>query len=54
MADIMTSCPTLKVPVKTGLTTEAIIFDSFKGMILRDYFVTKSSPSVFGRFVPRA
>jgi hypothetical protein len=24
MANIMTSCPTLKVPVKTGLTTEIV------------------------------
>src|SRR3974377_458098 len=49
----MTSCPTLKVPVKTGLTTEAIIFDSFKGMILRDYFVTKSSHLCIWSFCPQ-
>jgi len=28
MANIMTRCPTLKVPVKTGLTTETIVFES--------------------------
>ena len=33
MADIMTSCPTLKVPVKTGLTTETIVFESLSSWI---------------------
>ena len=28
MANIMTSCPILKVPVKTGLTTEMVVFES--------------------------
>ena len=33
MANIMTSCPTLKVPVKTGLTTETIVFESLSSWI---------------------
>jgi len=33
MADIMTSCPTLKVPVKTGLSTETIVFESLSSWI---------------------
>jgi len=33
MADIMTSCPILKVPVKTGLTTETIVFESLSSWI---------------------
>jgi len=33
MADIMTSCPILKVPVKTGLTTETIVFESLSSYI---------------------
>ena len=33
MADIMTSCPILKVSVKTGLTTETIIFESLSSYI---------------------
>ena len=33
MANIMTSCPTLKVPVKTGLTTETIVFESLSPSI---------------------
>jgi len=28
MADIMTNCPFLKLAVKTGLTTETIVFES--------------------------
>jgi len=33
MADIMTSCPILRVPVKTGLTTETIVFESLSSYI---------------------
>ena len=33
MADIMTSCPILKVPVKTGLTTETIVFEALSSYI---------------------
>jgi hypothetical protein len=33
MANIMTNCPTLKVPVKTGLTTETIVFESLSSRI---------------------
>ena len=33
MADIMTSCPFLKLPVKTGLTTETIVFESLSSWI---------------------
>ena len=33
MADIMTRCPILKVPVKTGLTTETIVFESLSSWI---------------------
>jgi hypothetical protein len=33
MANIMTSCPILKVPVKTGLTTETIVFESLSSWI---------------------
>jgi len=32
MADIMISCSTLKVPVKTGLMTETIVFESLSGI----------------------
>ena len=33
MADIMTSCPILRVPVKTGLTAETIVFESLSSYI---------------------
>ena len=33
MANVMTSCPILKVPVKTGLTTETIVFESLSSWI---------------------
>jgi len=33
MADIMTSCPILRVPAKTGLTTETIVFESLSSYI---------------------
>ena len=33
MTDIMTCCPILKVPVKTGLTTETIVFESLSSLI---------------------
>ena len=33
MADIMTSCPILRVRVKTGLTTETIVFESLSSYI---------------------
>ena len=33
MANIMTNCPTLKVSVKTGLTTETIVFESLSSSI---------------------
>ena len=33
MADIITSCPILKVPVNTGLTTEMIVFESLSSSI---------------------
>jgi hypothetical protein len=33
VADIMTNCPFLKVPVKTGLTTETIVFESLSPSI---------------------
>ena len=33
MTDIMFRCPTLKVPVKTGLTTETIVFESLSSSI---------------------
>src|SRR3974377_2022020 len=33
MADIMTNCPFLKMPVKTGLTTETIVFESLSPSI---------------------
>jgi hypothetical protein len=33
MADIMFRCPTLKVPVKTGLTTKTIVFESLSSWI---------------------
>ena len=33
MADILTSCPILRVRVKTGLTTETIVFESLSSYI---------------------
>ena len=33
MADILTSWPILRVPVKTGLTTETIVFESLSSYI---------------------
>ena len=33
MANIMTSCPILKVAVKTGLTTETVVFESLSSSI---------------------
>ena len=33
MTNIMFRCPTLKVPVKTGLTTETIVFESLSSSI---------------------
>ena len=33
MAEIMTSCPILRVPVETGLTTETIVFESLSSYI---------------------
>ena len=33
MTDIMFRCPTLKVPVKTGLTAETIVFESLSSSI---------------------
>jgi len=33
MADILTSWPILRVPVKTGLTTETIVFESLSSSL---------------------
>ena len=33
MANIMINCPTLKVSVKIGLTTETIVFESLSSWI---------------------